>query len=121
MYSVTVQTYFWAGHSVLMPDGSLEPRHSHNFAVTAKVSAEKLNPSKMVVDFLDLKKPLDAAAESLSGRALGQIEYFQTNGQSTEIIAKYFYEILERSLTDDVTLDYVTVRESPGCAASFSK
>jgi len=121
MYSITVKTHFWASHSVLMPNGRLEPQHSHNFAVTAQVSAEKLNEKNMVMDFLDLKKALDDSANALSGKMLSQIGYFQTNGQAAEVVAEYFFERIKKSLPAGVTLDSITVEESPGCCAVFSK
>ena len=121
IHSITVKTCFWATHSVLVPDGSLEPKHNHNFAVTAKVSSEKLNDKNMVMDFLDLKKVLDEGADNLSGKVLDDIDYFKTNGQTAEIIAEYFYEKIEKSLPAEVKLESVTVEESADCCAIFSK
>lgn len=121
MYCVTVQSYFWASHSVAMPDGSLEPRHSHNFAVEAKVSSEDLNSQNMVVDFVDLKKALDDTAAVLSGKSLGQVGYFQARGQAAEVIAEFFFEKIQKTLPREVTLDSVTVEETPGCCAGFSR
>lgn len=74
----------------------------------------------MVMDFLDLAKPLDETANKLSGKNLGRIEYFRQKGQTAEVIAEYFYEKFEKILTGNVKLDHITVAESHGCTGIFS-
>lgn len=122
MYSVGVQTHFWASHSVSLPDGSPEPVHSHNFCATAQVSSADLGDEAMVVDFIKLKKSLDDIASLLAGNQLSRIDYFARKGQTAEVIAEYIFEKIRQDLPlpNGITLNSVTVMEQPGCRATFS-
>jgi len=122
VYSVGVQTYFWASHSVLLPGGSSELVHSHNFCVTAQVSSADLGDKAMVVDFIKLKKSLDDIVSLLAGNQLSRIDYFTRKGQTAEVIAEYIFEKIrqELPLPNGITLNSVTVLEQPGCWATFS-
>ena len=56
MFTISVETHFWASHQLHLPDGSKEPSHYHNWLVTVQVAAEKLNEIEInvaeVVDYL---------------------------------------------------------------------
>ncbi|MHC4240480.1 MAG: 6-pyruvoyl trahydropterin synthase family protein, partial [Planctomycetota bacterium] len=51
MFTVSVETRFWASHSLVLPDGSKEQRHQHNWMVAAEVSSTKLDDRGLVMDF----------------------------------------------------------------------
>lgn len=121
MYTITAGTYFWATHSVLLPDGTPEPPHSHNFSVTVEVTADSLDDKGMVMDFCLLKGILEKITAQLSGGGLMGHNYFSGQGLSTEIIARFIFENLEPALPGAVILKQVTVTEEPGCSASFSR
>ena len=59
MFTVSVDTYFWASHRLTLPDGSKEPAHSHNWRVTANVSSDRLDGMGLVMDFGRLKAMMD--------------------------------------------------------------
>ncbi len=121
MFTVSVETHFWASHQLALPDGSREPAHQHNWAVTAEVSGSELNKMGLVMDFQRLRVMLDNIAGELDNNAIEKIEYFQKNCSSAENIAKYIYEKLEPKLPRGVRLKAVTVGEERGCSARFSK
>jgi 6-pyruvoyl-tetrahydropterin synthase len=122
VYTLYVDSYFWACHSVLTPDGSAEPAHSHNFCATAKLTAPKLDDRAMVMDFCRLRQSLDqiTAAIADSGN-IGRIDYFAKNGQTAEIMAKYIFEKLEPTLPAAAVLEKVTVTEEPLCRAAYTR
>ncbi len=121
MFTVSVETHFWASHQLALPDGSREPAHQHNWAVTAEVSGSELNKMGLVMDFQRLRVMLDNIAGELDNNAIEKIGYFQKNCSSAENIAKYIYEKLEPKLPKGVRLKAVTVGEERGCSARFSK
>jgi 6-pyruvoyltetrahydropterin/6-carboxytetrahydropterin synthase len=120
MFTVSVETYFWASHQLTLPDGSKEPLHHHNWAVIANISSEKLDDMGFVMDFCRLKEALDKTTAEFDNVPLDSIDYFQRNNSSAENVAKYIFDKLEPKLPRGVKLRSIRVIEEPGCSAKFS-
>jgi len=121
MFTVSVETHFWASHQLTLPDGSKEPPHRHNWSVTVDVSTEALNSMGLVMDFRQLKAMVDKTIAEFDNTALDKIDYFQRNNSSAENVAGYIYEKLEPKLPQGVKLEAIRVVEEPGCSAKFAK
>lgn len=121
MFEISVETHFYAGHKLVLPDGSTEPAHKHDWVVTANVSSESLNNIGIVLNFHKLRELLTNITSKFSGKSLNQIEYFSKNNPSAENVAKYIYEKLEPELPENVKLEYVSVVEEPLCTAIYRK
>lgn len=119
MFTISVETHFWASHQLLLPDGSKEPVHHHNWLVTAEVGSESLNDMAVVMDFHKLKQMLDTIAADFSNKALNETGGFQQNNPSAENVAKYIYDKLSNELPRGVNLINVKVVEQPGCSAKY--
>jgi 6-pyruvoyltetrahydropterin/6-carboxytetrahydropterin synthase len=119
MFTIGVQTRFRASHSLILPNGSREPEHFHNWVVIADVSSEKLNDVGFVIDFNWLKAAVDKIIGDYKDVSLGSIEYFKKNNPSAENVAKYIYKGLKPRLPKDVKLSGITVFEQPGCSARY--
>jgi 6-pyruvoyltetrahydropterin/6-carboxytetrahydropterin synthase len=121
LFTVSVESHFWAAHQITLPDGSAEPLHWHNWMVTAEVAAGKLNRSAVVMDFVELRQILEKILLPFNNISLGSIDYFHENNCSAEIVAEYIYQELINNLPSGVKPESVTVQEQPGCRAKFSK
>jgi 6-pyruvoyltetrahydropterin/6-carboxytetrahydropterin synthase len=121
MFTISVETHFWASHQLTLPDGSKEPLHHHNWAVIANISSEKLDDMGLVMDFCRLKEALDKTTSEFDNVPLDGIDYFRRNNPSAENVAKYIFDKLEPKLPGGVELRSVKVIEEPGCSAKFSK
>lgn len=122
MYTLYVDSFFWTGHSVLLPDGSPESVHNHNFCATARLTADRLDGRAMVMDFCTLKESLDAiTGEFTRAGNIGRIDYFAKNAQTAEIIAEYIFKKLEPALPKGVTLEEIIVTEEPNSRAGYTK
>ena len=121
MFTVSVETHFWASHQLTLPDGRKEPVHRHNWLVTADVSSSKLNSMGLVMDFHRLKAMVDNIVAELDDTVLEEEDYFQRNSSSAEAVAKYIYEKLRTKLPKGVKLNHIGVIEEPGCSAKFGK
>ena len=121
LFTVSVESRFWASHCLTLPDGSTEPRHCHNWTVTADVDAEKLNRMGLVMDFGQLKTMIDEITADLENTSLEELAYFEKNNPSAENVARYIYERLESRLTKDLLLNCVRVVEEPGCSVKFGR
>ncbi len=121
MFTISVETNFWASHQLVLLDGSKERVHHHNWLVSADVSSDKLNSMAVVMDFQELKAMVDDIVSEFDNVALNEISYFRQNNPSAENVARYIYEKLRAKLPKSVKLQNVRVVEEPGCAANFSE
>ncbi len=129
MFTVSVETHFWASHQLVLPDGSKESLHNHNWSVTADVSSDKLDSMAVVMDFQKLKAMVDNIVAEFDNTRLNEISYFQqtsassveSNNPSAENVAKYIYEKLRPKLPKGVKLQSIRVAEEPGCSAKFGE
>jgi 6-pyruvoyltetrahydropterin/6-carboxytetrahydropterin synthase len=120
MFTVRVETHFWASHQLTLADGSKEPPHRHNWSAAADVSSEKLNSMGLVMDFRHLRAMVDKTIAEFDNTSLDKIDYFQRSNSSAENVARYIYEKLEPKLPQGVKLEAVRVVEEPGCLAKFT-
>jgi len=121
MFTISVETRFRASHQLSLPDGSKEPAHRHNWAVTADVSSDLLNDMGVVIDFRRLKATVNNIIAELDNKSLDRIDYFQRNNPSAENVAKYIYEKLKPKLPKGLKLQNIKVFEKPSCSAKFSE
>jgi 6-pyruvoyltetrahydropterin/6-carboxytetrahydropterin synthase len=119
MFTISVETHFWASHQLVLSDGSKEPVHYHNWLVTAEVCSDKLNDMAVVMDFHKLKQMVDNIAAEFDNKALNETGCFQQNNPSAENVAKYIYDKLRTELPEGVKLRNVKVVEQTGCSAKF--
>ena len=121
MFTISIETSFWASHQLVLPEGSKEPVHHHNWLVSADVSSDRLNSMAVVMDFQELKAMVDDIVSEFDNMALNEISFFRQNNPSAENVAKYIYEKLRAKLPEGVKLQNIRVVEEPGCAANFSE
>jgi 6-pyruvoyltetrahydropterin/6-carboxytetrahydropterin synthase len=119
MFTISVERHFRASHQLILPDGSIEPVHYHDWVVTASLSSEKLNNMGVLMDFKALKAMIDKTVAGFENTALESIGYFQQNNPSAENVAKYIYDKLRIELPEGVKLRNIRVAEEPGCSAKF--
>ena len=117
MYTVTVEERFLATHRVVLPDGTWEPSHEHDWLVRAWFTAEELNEYGQVIDFEVAKAALGSVLTELNGTNLNENEAIEGVCPSAELVARYVFQRLRgRGLA---RLRRIEVTEAPGCVASF--
>lgn len=121
MFTISVEAHFRASHRLILPDGSKETSHHHDWHVNAEVGSEKLNHVGLVMNFHKLKELLDYAVAELNNTTLEKTSYFQKNNPTAENVAKYIYDKLEQKLPEGVKLRNIEVVEAPGCKAKFGE
>ena len=121
MFTVSVETHFWASHQLTLPDRSKERLHHHNWTVTVGVGSGELDSMGLIMDFRRLKAMVDSIVADFDNIQLEKLDYFRRNSSSAENVAKYVYEKLEPKLPKGLNLSHVEVVEQPGCTAKFSR
>jgi 6-pyruvoyltetrahydropterin/6-carboxytetrahydropterin synthase len=121
MFKITVQTQFFASHQLILPDGTKEPSHSHNWQVEAQVARADIGNAGFVMNFLRLKALVEEITTEFDNISLNELDYFKKINPSAEYLAKYIFDLLAPALPADVTLEYICVEEQPGCRAKYCK
>lgn len=118
-YEVSVETTFAASHQLRGYKGDIEPLHGHNFRVEAFVSTEVLDELGVVIDFIELEAKLREVVSPYDHRHLNKIPPFDRENPTTENLARFLFEQLEKRLPRGTTLRRVRVWEAPTYSASF--
>ncbi len=117
MYTVSVEAEFRAVHRLRLSDGTLEPRHGHEWRVRAHFTRAELDEADMVIDFDEARAGLESVVALLHETDLNRHEALAGANPTAEIVAKYvFDQICAQGL---FTIRRVEVIEAPGCAAVF--
>lgn len=101
MYDIFVKTHFSSGHHLRDYPGSCELPHGHNWNVTVTVRASELDHLGMGIDFKVLKKHVYAVVDQLDHRNLNEMAAFEDINPSSEHIAKFIWDQLERPLSHE--------------------
>ena len=91
------------------------------------LAAEKLDSSGMVCDFRVVKRYLATITDRLDHKYLNELELFAEDNPTTEHVARFVCEELDRLLTENVSegvpegvrVARVTAWESEGCGATY--
>jgi 6-pyruvoyltetrahydropterin/6-carboxytetrahydropterin synthase len=128
-FEITYQTAFAAAHAILLPDGSLEPVHGHNWSVAVTVAAPELDAIETVMDFHDLERIVQGITASWHNRDLNGCPPFADAGRTdrhglaisptAERVAEHLGTAVAAQLPAHTRLVGVTVGEAPGCTATY--
>lgn len=119
MYCVTVESTFSATHQLRLCDGSLEPRHGHDWRVRVTFAARSLNAEGMVIDFHHAQDLLAGVLKRLQYRDLNERGVLHGPNPTAEVVAEWIFKQLAEAAAD--TVDRVEVTEAPGCLATFHR
>src|SRR5262245_39715575 len=140
MYEVTTSHTFDAAHRIRGHPGKCAYLHGHTYHLNVTVTAERLNPMGMVIDFddlrdlvrkavldawdhatlLDREDPLAPAIERIQAEAPDRV--VRLPGQPTvELMTREAWVAIERQLPGGVELERVAIRETPTCGSAISR
>ncbi len=98
MFEVSVEETFAAGHALRNYRGKCENVHGHNYKVQITVRGAELDQAGLLVDFVELKRVLNAIIERLDHQFLNDVAPFDVLNPSAENMAKYFHEEMSSGL-----------------------
>jgi len=115
MYMLTVENSFASAHQLRGYKGKCENIHGHNWKVEVNIKGSKLNDIGLLIDFQDINKILKEIMTYLDHKNLNETAPFDTINPSSENIAKFIAEELNKGLNSfpgDIHTESVTVWES---------
>jgi 6-pyruvoyltetrahydropterin/6-carboxytetrahydropterin synthase len=123
MFELKVINHFAGAHQLKMVAKKCENLHGHNWKIEVRVTGDSLNDAGVVMDFGEIKRHVSEIMESLDHKFLNELECFQDGNPSSENIAKYIAEAMQKKITDpDIRVASVTAWESEdACATYFSE
>lgn len=120
MFEITVEGFFSAAHAIRLYDGSIEPRHGHDWKVAVDIRSESLDSIGVVADFEQVKPALKAVLGEFEGKDVGKLQAFEKLNPSTENIARVIGEKLNSKLKlGPAKVAKVTVWETSDASASW--
>lgn len=120
MFEISVESSFSAAHRLTNYRGPCENLHGHNWLVRATVRCETLDDSGLGIDFKVLKDLLKSVLGEFDHRDLNEVLAPLSINPSSENIARYIYEKLEKALEGGtVTIARIEVQETPGSQAAY--
>ncbi len=118
MFEVFVEHTFAAGHALRNYKGKCENVHGHNYRVQVGVEGPRLDANGLLYDFAELKKRVRATSEYLDHQFINDLKPFDELNPSAENIAKYFYDEIQRELSDS-RVAFVRVWETDTSCAVY--
>ena len=120
MFHIFIKSHFSAGHHLRNYPGNCERPHGHNWKVEATVKATGLDNLGMGVDFRTVKGAVKKVLEALDHHDLNEHPAFQSVNPSSENIAVYIFNNLQKELTSDSYSVYsVTVCETDNSGVTY--
>ena len=117
MYEVTVERTFAAAHALRDYHGGCENLHGHNFRVQVRVEGQTLDQTGLLIDFLELKRVMDAVIDPYEHRNLNETAPFNEVNPSAENLAKWFHDRMQDTLTAPIA--EVRVWETETSSAAY--
>jgi 6-pyruvoyltetrahydropterin/6-carboxytetrahydropterin synthase len=108
MFEIAVEQGFASAHALRNYKGRCENIHGHNWKVQVVIEGEKLDPTGMLVDFIDVKHLMADIIDVIDHQFLNEIPPFDEVNPSAENIAEYFYQKMNAGLDSPVP---VRIRE----------
>lgn len=120
-YTLVVKASFAAAHRLREYEGNCERLHGHNWQVEAAVESDRLDSLGMAIDFRVLKKALHGILDRLDHGYLNDVPPFTEENPSSENLARYLYDELERKIPEPARVCRVIVWESEDARAEYSR
>jgi len=120
-YTLIVKSSFAAAHRLREYEGNCERLHGHNWMVEAAVESDRLDSRGMAIDFRVIKKALQGILDRLDHGYLNDVPPFTEENPSSENLARYLYDELERVIPEPARVCRIIVWESEDARAEYSR
>jgi 6-pyruvoyltetrahydropterin/6-carboxytetrahydropterin synthase len=120
-FEVGVVAHFKARHHLVGDFGPASQPHEHAYRVEVEVVGASLREDGTLFDITRLQAALGAALSDLEGGDLNDVPGLAQPNPTAEVVARYFFERIARSLgTDGLERLRTRVWESPEAYAGYT-
>jgi len=120
MFHIFIKSHFSAGHHLRDYPGNCERPHGHNWKVEVTVKTTELDSLGMGIDFRKVKEAVKKVLDTLDHHNLNEHANFQSINPSSENIAVYIFNNLQKDLTSDrYEVHSVTVCETDNSGVTY--
>lgn len=120
-YALAVRSSFAAAHRLREYEGNCERLHGHNWVVEVTVESRDLDARGMAIDFRAIKAALHEILSRLDHGYLNDVPPFDAQNPSSENIARFIFEEMERRIPPPPRVSRVTVWESEDARAEYTR
>lgn len=121
MFTLSYSKSFVAAMKLPNNNGPCGNLHGHTYNVTTTVARGSLNEDGMVIDYFNLAEKLNDILKKLDHKFLNELEYFKNTPPTSENIAKYIFDNIQKKLLEDqVKVTKVTISEDRDVTVSYS-
>ncbi|WP_366921864.1 6-carboxytetrahydropterin synthase QueD [Metallumcola ferriviriculae] len=121
MYVLTVKKRFSAAHLLNNYQGKCANLHGHTWLVEINVFGSELDDKGMLLDFGYLKGQLEKLVGDYDHRYLNELPDFHEVNPTAENMARIIFDKVKEFLPKHVSVDCVTVWESPDASAVYKE
>ncbi|MDR1016364.1 MAG: 6-carboxytetrahydropterin synthase QueD [Coriobacteriales bacterium] len=121
MYTLSVKEHFDAAHALRDYPGKCRNLHGHTWDVEVCVSGSQLDQVGIMYDFKQLKEDLLEILDHYDHHFLNEVPPFDQINATAENLARVIYEEMAKTLPQTITLEEVSVWESPIAKLTYTK
>jgi 6-pyruvoyltetrahydropterin/6-carboxytetrahydropterin synthase len=118
-YALTVRTAFSAAHRLREYEGNCERLHGHNWRVEVTIESRVLDRQGIALDFRVIKSHLAELLSRFDHRFLNDVAPFDGMNPSSENLARYLFEEMEKRIPQPAGVARVAVWESEDARAEY--
>lgn len=116
MFKLSAEDTFSAAHQLTNYKGPCENLHGHTWRLRVTVEGNELDQSGMLIDFKNLKDHLKKIHDEFDHKFLNDLLPFSP---TSENLAKYIFDKMDKDLPTEVKLLEITVWESETSRATY--
>jgi 6-pyruvoyltetrahydropterin/6-carboxytetrahydropterin synthase len=121
VYALTVRSSFAAAHRLREYEGNCERLHGHNWRVEVTVESGVLDGRGIALDFREIKSHLAELLSRFDHKYLNDVPPFDGMNPSSENLARYLFEEMEKRIRPPTAVGRVAVWESGDARAEYSR
>jgi 6-pyruvoyltetrahydropterin/6-carboxytetrahydropterin synthase len=118
-YRIKVGSYFSAAHNLRGYKGKCENIHGHNWKVEVSIASDTIDKTGLLIDFKKAKAILKKVLSALDHTQINKIPYFKKHNPTSELVAEYIFNNYKKKIKLPLTLESVSVWETPGSCATY--
>jgi len=121
MYTLSIERKISTAHQLRDYNGPCARTHGHNWRIKLDIQCDTLDDTGIAIDFTNLDKKLWEVINPFDHQLINSIPPFDKLNPTAENLVKYFYDQLQTSLADEVSIKKVSLWETDEYMVSYEE